>query len=475
MKYRVTIGMEFHVQCNTRTKLFSCAPLQVNCIPNVNVALVDAGMPGALPAVNQEAIRKAIKTALALKMKVSPIISFDRKHYLYPDLPLGYQITQMTRPIGIGGVIETKSGPVQLSRLALEADAGKSTHIGPTSHIDLNRCGAPLMEIITEPDMHSVEQACAVFEYIQILVRYLDTSDANMEQGQLRADVNISISKSDELGTRVEVKNINSINFAKQAIEYEIQRQAQLLDNGQEVIMETRGFDSATGETYLMRSKENAADYRYIPEHDISAIRIDSATIDSITAELPELFNAKVARYSSHVSEEIAVIIAHDYETAKFFDQCYVLSLTHDPSVASLIIKTAANLLLADFTALIKQDKIHYHESKITPAFLYKLASLIQAKRISSKQAKDVLKIMYQTGQDPEVIIQEHGLLLITDKMQIQQIVEQVLVANPRQVEQYHAGNHKLFGFFVGNVLKASNDQADPEIVHELTQQALSQ
>lgn len=473
--FNIVIGMEFHLQANTKTKLFSRAPLESESglQPNTNVSLVDAGMPGALPCVNQECVRKGIITALALNMKINETCKFDRKHYSYPDLPLKYQITQFFTPLGYDGHLTVNDKIVRLNRLALEADAGKSVHKGNESVVDLNRCGAPLMEIVTEPDMNCEEDAKALFSQIKSIAKYINTSDADMEKGQLRADVNVSINlKSEkEYGTRVEIKNLNSINFTYQALSYEINRQIECFNNNQAIVMETRGFDPANKCTFTMRAKESEADYRYIPEPDLPPIKIDSREVESLRAQLPMLASAKAANWvKMHGLEPSqAYILSELPENAQYVDQA--LKQATDTQVTG---SQLAMWLLGDFSAYNNQNNISFSESKVTPKALVDLIIFINKGLISSKQAKEVFAIMLENGQNPESIIKEKNMSQITDENEIAALAEQILAQYPDKVQAYRDGNQNLFGFFVGEAMKESQGRVNPQGINRHLKEKLS-
>lgn len=465
--FDIVIGMEFHLQTNTQTKLFSRASMGFSgdhTQPNTHVSLVDSAMPGALPSVNQECIKKGIITALALNMKIAPYCMFDRKHYSYPDLPLKYQITQFFNPLGFDGYAIINNKKIRLNRLALEADAGKSIHHGAYSHIDLNRCGAPLMEIVTEPDMDCEDDAVALFAYIRSVARYIKTSDANMEKGQLRADVNVSINlknTKDEngnsiYGTRVEIKNLNSMNFTHQALIYEINRQIACWNNNEKIHTETRTFDPATKQTITMRVKETEADYRYINEPDLVPIAIDPQLVEQYKNALPLLPNQKIEQWveQHHIASKDAKILAENPETAEFFDQC--------SAICKNPLQTA-KWILGDFAALSnKTDSMN-----ITPAMLAELINTIDKGKISTKQGKEVFELMHSTGKTAIDIINEFGMSQITDPVALEALAQQVVDLHPEQVKNYRDGNKNLFGFFVGTAIKMSDGKANPQDLNQ--------
>lgn len=472
--WKVTIGLEVHAQVKTNTKLFSRSSTDFGAEPNSQVSLLDAAMPGMLPTLNSGAVEKAIKTGLGLGGTVNTHTVFDRKNYFYADLPQGYQISQYSDPIIEGGRVsihDSEGGKkfIELERIHLEQDAGKSMHDqSPTeSFIDLNRCGIPLMEIVTKPQIISSFEAGEFIKKLRSILRYLDTSDGDMEKGSLRCDANVSVNRVDdeELGTRVEIKNLNSVKHIMKSIDYEAGRQVEALENGEVIIQQTRLFDIDTGATRAMRNKEDAQDYRYFPDPDLLPIEIAAADIKKIGDSIPELPDAKKTKYidSIGLSEYDADILTADKEVAEFFEEM----IEHcDP-------KLAANWIIVEFFAKLNKENLEVRDSKITPILFAELVNLITDKTISGKIAKDVFNIMFEAGQSPVKIVEEKGLKQVSNHDDISKYVESVLKANQDKVVEYRAGKEKLFGYFVGQVMKLSKGKANPELVNEMLKKAL--
>jgi len=465
--------MEVHAQVTSAAKLFSGSSTTFGAGPNENVSLVDAAMPGMLPVINKECVRQAIKTGLGLKAEINLFSVFDRKNYFYADLPQGYQISQFKYPIvGEGALmIELADGSthqIGIERIHLEQDAGKSLHDQhpSKSYIDLNRSGVALMEIVSRPDLRSAEQAGAYIKKLRSILRYLGTCDGNMEEGSLRADVNVSVRRpGGPLGTRTETKNLNSVRFIMQAIDYEVERQIELLESGGEVDQETRLFDTSTGTTRQMRSKEDAHDYRYFPDPDLLPLELSQSFVDEISAELPELPDEIKARMVSEygLSAYDAGVLTEERETAAFYEQA---SEGRDR-------KLVANWMSSElFGALNKAGK-SLQESPVGPEALGGLVDLISDGTISGRIAKDVFAYMFETGRPAAEIIEEKGLKQVSDSGAIEQLIDQVIAENQDKVEEYRAGKDKLFGFFVGQTMKLSGGQANPAMVNEILKNKL--
>ncbi len=471
--YEMVIGVEVHAQIISNAKLFSGSSTRFGASPNSQVSFIDAAFPGMLPVLNGFCVAQAVKTGLALNAEIHPESVFDRKNYFYPDLPSGYQISQFTRPIvGKGWIdIDLPDGSVKrigITRLHLEQDAGKSLHDQhPTqSYIDLNRAGVGLMEIVSEPDMRSAEEVAAYVKKLRSILQYLGTCDGNMEQGNLRCDVNLSLRRPGEpLGTRCELKNLNSVRFIVQAIAVEAGRQQEILDSGGQIVQETRLFDPVRGETRSLRSKEDAMDYRYFPDPDLLPLRLEEGLIDRMRAALPELPDAKKARLVSDygLSPYDAGLLVVDAVTAGFFE---TLAAGRDA-------KLAANWMLHELFALLNKQGRDIGDSPISADRLGELVDLIQNNTISGKIAKDVLVQMAETGKSAGTLVAEGGLQQVTDTDAIAKIVAQVLADNPGQLADYRAGKDKLFGFFVGQVMKLSQGKANPDLVNSLLRQQL--
>ncbi len=467
-EWEVIIGLEVHAQVVSHAKLFSGAPNDFGAEPNHNVALIDAAMPGMLPVINEYCVEQAVKTGLGLNAKINLESVFDRKNYFYPDLPQGYQISQFLDPIvGEGTILldmeDGSTKEVGITRLHLEQDAGKSLHehSPQETYIDLNRAGVALMEIVSEPDMRSPEEAVAYMKKLKAILYYLGTCNGDMEKGQMRADANISVRHpGDKLGTRCEIKNLNSLRFLAKAIEYEANRQVEIIESGGVIDQETRLFDTNCGETRTMRSKEDAHDYRYFPDPDLLPLVLKQEWVDQIRVSLPELPDAKKQRYMDDYglgAYDASVLIA-DKITADYFDE---VVQGRDPKLVS-------NWITAElFGRLNKADK-SIQETPVSASQLGGLIDLISDDTISGKIAKQVFDIMFETGKDADVIVEEQGLKQVTDTGAIEAMVDEVLAVNPDKVEQYKAGKDKLFGFFVGQVMKASQGKANPQAVNEL-------
>ncbi|QEK38426.1 Asp-tRNA(Asn)/Glu-tRNA(Gln) amidotransferase subunit GatB [Candidatus Cytomitobacter primus] len=458
-KWEMVIGLEIHAQVSTKSKLFSKASTEYNA-PNTCVDYIDLGLPGALPILNEECINKAIKSGLALNMTINKRSEFDRKHYFYPDLPLGYQITQFYHPITENGHIpiwiDQDLKNIRINRIHLETDAGKSIHKRNKTYIDLNRCGIPLMEIVTEPDLRNEDEVATFFRILQSTLRRIGTCDGNMEKGQMRADVNISLRKSgEEFGTRVEIKNLNSVNFMKKAILFEYKRQSEILESGGEIVQETRLFNEATGETIHMRNKEDAADYRYMPDPDLPPVILNDTQINQIKdSNLPYEVCQNIAKLG--VSFQDAWIIAEDPYLTKLFESS-AKSLEKNDKV--ILFKW----VIGDVISYIKKNP----NIEINPNYLRDLIVEVSKGNISGKAAKEVLIDFIEQDISPLEIIKKKGLAQINSADAIKQIVHDVIQNCQKEVESYKNGNENLKQFFVGQVIKATKGKANPKITQE--------
>ena len=465
--WEIVIGMEVHAQVVSKSKLFSGASTVFGAAPNAQVSLVDAAMPGMLPVINEECIAQAVRTGLGLDAKINLVSVFDRKNYFYPDLPQGYQISQFTQPIvGEGEIVldmgEAGDVKIGIERLHLEQDAGKSVHdLDPDhSYVDLNRSGIALMEIVSKPDLRSADQAKAYVTKLRTILRYLGTCDGNMEEGSLRADVNVSVRRpGDELGTRCEIKNVNSIRFIGEAVDYEATRQIQIIEDGGKITQETRLFDPDKGETRSMRSKEEAHDYRYFPDPDLLPLELCQTQIDELRAELPELPDQKKRRFIAemNLSVETAERLVADRAVADYFE---TLAEKRDA-------KVAANWVTGElFGALNKRD-LPIARSPVLPDQLGELLDLLAAGTVSGRTAKDVFDQMLETGGGAREIVEAQGLEQVSDTSAIEQIIDEVIAANPKQVEQVKAKPQTL-GWFVGQVMQKMGGKANPKAVNEI-------
>ena len=474
MSWETVIGLETHVQLSTKTKLFSRASTAFGASPNTNVNLVDCGLPGVLPSVNKEAFYKAIRFGMAIDAQINQVSIFDRKNYFYADLPKGYQITQMELPIVLGGSINIVSGEttktINITRAHLEEDAGKSIHdeYDGYSAIDLNRAGTPLLEIVSEPEISNAKEAVAYMKAMHQLVTYLDVSDGNMAQGSLRCDANVSIRKKGDkdLGTRTEIKNINSFKFIEKAINFEIKRQIKILEKGETVTQETRLYDSSKDETRSMRSKEFANDYRYFPEPDLLPVVISDEEIKRIKDEFPELPSEKEMRYQQDfkISAYDAQIIASSKSMADFFEAAAEQTGNYN---------LLANWLIGEISAYLNKELIEINESKLSIANVAILINRIDDQTISGKIGKAIFEEMCISGISPDEIIESQGLKQISDDGAIEEIINSVINDNPAQVEAYLGGKDKLFGFFVGQVMKLTQGKANPKTVNAILKEKL--
>ncbi len=465
-EWEIVCGLEVHAQVTSQAKLFSGAATAFGAEPNSQVSFVDAGFPGMLPVVNQECVAQAVRTGLGLDAQINLVSRFDRKNYFYADLPQGYQISQLYHPIvGAGHVeieVEGAARRIGVTRLHLEQDAGKSLHDQDRdrSFIDLNRSGVALMEIVSEPDIRSPEEAGAYLRKLRSILRYLGTCDGNMDEGSLRADVNVSVRKHDEpFRTRCEVKNVNSIRFVMQAVEAEARRQIEVWESGGTVMQETRLFDHARGETRAMRSKEDAHDYRYFPDPDLLPLVLDEAWVEALRAGLPELPDAKRARFVAQygLSPYDAAVLVAEQSTAGFYE-----SVAHGRDA-----KAAANWVMGDLFGALNRTGRAIEDSPVSAAGLGEMLDLVADGTINGRIAKDVFEAMVETGQGPGTIVEARGLRQVTDTGAIDAAIAAVLAANPDKVEQYRAGKDKLFGFFVGQVMKATGGKGNPALINE--------
>jgi len=468
MSWEVVIGLEVHVQMNTATKAFCACSTEFGAEPNTQTCPVCLGMPGQLPVLNIEAVRKTVLTGLAIHGTINLESKFDRKNYFYPDLPKGYQITQFPLPVVERGYLDIPSGNgekrIGVTRIHMEEDAGKSMHEGLSgvSHIDLNRSGVPLMEIVSEPDMRSADEAIAYLKQLHQLVSFLDVSGASMEKGQFRCDANVSVHHPGApLGTRCELKNMNSFRFIKQAVDFEINRQIELIEDGGTVRQETRLFDSAKGETRPMRSKEEAHDYRYFPEPDLPPLRISQQEVDAIRSAMPELPGQLRKRFETKygLSAYDANVLSQTRELASWYES---LVAAHPANP-----KQCANWLANELLGRLHDAGREIMASPVSPEALACLLDRMADNTISGKIAKEVLDDMLASGHDVDTIIRKKGLKQVSDTGAIDAMIHQVLQANPDQLTAYHDGKDKLFGFFVGQVMKASRGKANPGMVNE--------
>ena len=473
--WEVICGLEIHCQIISKSKMFSGASTHYGSDVNENVSFIDAGMPGMLPTLNIQCVRQAIKTGMGLNAKINKYSEFARKNYFYADLPQGYQITQFKYPlVGEGFVkIDLEDGSsknIGIERIHIEQDAGKSIHdISPTkTFIDLNRAGVGLMEIVTKPDFRSSEEAGAFLRKLRSIVRYLGTCDGNMDEGSMRCDVNVSVRKvgETEFRTRNEMKNVNSVKFVMQAIESEAKRHVETYENGGVIEQETRQFDPSTGTTKVMRKKEFAHDYRYFPEPDLLPLVLTDEFVEQIRGEMVELPDAKKDRFVKELGLTAydASVICENKETADFFEKA-----AHGHEA-----KKVANWLMGDFFAMLNEKKLTLAESPVSAENLDTLVELVSTNVINGKTAKDVFALMVETGESPEKIVEEKGLRQVTDTSAIEKIVDDILAANPANVAAYKSGKVGLMGWFVGQVMKASQGKANPGVVNQLLSKKLS-
>ncbi len=472
--WEVVIGLEIHAQVSSKTKLFSHSPTEFGAEPNTQVSLIDAAMPGMLPVLNEFCVRQAVKTGLGIKGKINLHSCFDRKNYFYADLPQGYQISQFFHPIVEKGSIEIDLAngevkTIEITRIHLEQDAGKSLHEHSPrySFIDLNRCGIALMEIVSEPQMRSSYEAAEYVKNIRSILRYLGTCDGDMEKGSFRCDANVSVRlPGDDLGTRCEIKNLNSIRNIIRAIDYEVLRQIEIIEEGGVINQETRLFDANLNETRTMRTKEDAQDYRYFPDPDLLPLVLTEEFVAEIKQTLPELPEEKKQRYIKeyHLSKYDASVLVADQETAAYFEQLLGYQVEA---------KLGANWITAELFAKLNKANQSINQTLITPAILAKLLKLIISEVISGKIAKQVFEMMFESGEDPEEIVNTHSLKQVTDVKELEQMVSEILSKNQDKVIEYKAGKDKLFGFFVGQIMKQSAGKANPEIINNILLQEL--
>ncbi len=471
-EWEVVIGLEIHAQLATRSKIFSGAPTAYGAPPNTQASLVDLAYPGVLPVLNAEAVRMAVKFGLAIGAAVAPRSIFARKNYFYPDLPKGYQISQYEHPVVSRGslAVMLDDGTVKtigVTRAHLEEDAGKSLHEGlaNASGIDLNRAGTPLLEIVSEPDMRSAKEAVAYMKKIHTLVRYLEICDGNMQEGSFRCDANVSVRPrgQEKFGTRAEIKNLNSFRFVEKAIQYEVARQVELIESGGKVVQETRLYDSDKDETRSMRSKEEANDYRYFPDPDLLPVEIDDGFIATVRQTLPELPDEKAARFARDLGLSVydAGVLSASREVGAYFE-AVVAGLGTEHA------KLAANWTMGELSSALNRDNLDITASRVSPAALKGLLARIVDATISGKIAKDVFEVMWSEGKTADEIIEAQGLEQITDSGAIEGVIDAVIAANPKQLADYRAGKDKLFGFFVGQVMKATGGKANPARLNDL-------
>ena len=476
MEYEAVIGLEVHVQLKTESKIFCGCPTEFGAPPNTHTCPVCLGMPGVLPVLNRKAVEMALKFALATGATIAKRSVFARKHYFYPDLPKNYQISQYELPIATGGAVPIK-GPggeksVRLTRIHLEEDAGKLVHdeSRPVSYVDLNRTGVPLLEIVSEPDIRSPEEAAAYLKALREIVRYLDISDGNMEEGSLRCDANISVRPKgeDSLGVKTELKNMNSFRHVQRALEYEIRRQTALLLDGGRVVQETRLWDEARGVTLPMRGKEEAHDYRYFPDPDLVPVVVDGAWLEELKAGLGELPAEKRERFVREygLPEQDAEVLTSSRELADFFEETVRL-YKGDP-------KKAANWIMVEVLRHLKEEGSEIGETRLEPRHLASILGLVDGGKISGNIGKELLAEAFRTGRDPEEVVKERGLLQLSDEGALEAVVREVIEACPEEVAKYRAGKVKVLGFLVGQVMRKTQGKANPKLAGEILRRLLS-
>lgn len=473
-KYETVIGLEVHVELATKTKIFCSCPTEFGQGPNTQVCPVCLGLPGSLPVLNRRAVEYAVRAALALHCQIPSFAKFDRKNYFYPDLPKAYQISQYDLPLAVDGYLEIALGGaakrIGITRVHLEEDAGKLVHAGygDYSLTDYNRTGVPLIEIVSEPDLRSPEEAKVYLEKLKSLLQYTGVSDVKMEEGSLRCDANVSLrpAGSAKFGTRTEIKNMNSFKAVQRGLEYEVQRQAEVLDAGGRVVQETRRWDEDKGVTYSMRSKEEAHDYRYFPDPDLAPVIVDAAWVEGIRQSLPEMPDVRQRRYVKDLglSEYDAAVLTANKAMADFFE---------DAATAYHDAKTVANRMMGEIAKHLNAHSLEIKETKLTPAHLVELLKLQDDGVVSGKLAKTVLEEMFASGKLPAEIVQEKGLVQITDESAIAAIVDQVIAENPKSVEDYKSGKEKALGFLVGQLMRLSKGKANPELANTLLREKL--
>jgi aspartyl-tRNA(Asn)/glutamyl-tRNA(Gln) amidotransferase subunit B len=476
-RYETVIGLEVHCQLATGTKIFCGCPIEFGSAPNTNVCPVCLGMPGALPVLSRHAVELAIQASLALNCQVRGTSIFARKNYFYPDLPKGYQISQYDRPLAEHGWLDVVADEtpkrIGITRVHMEDDAGKSTHDGfrdsdEYTYVDLNRTGAPLIEIVSEPDMRSSEEAFQYLTEMKQILQYVGVSACDMEKGQLRCDANVSVRPrgQEELGTKAELKNLNSFRFVKQAIDYEVARQVALIESGEKIRQETRLYNVDLGETFAMRSKEQAHDYRYFPEPDLLPLKISDEWLAGVRSAMPELPTAKRKRFIEEfgLSEYDAQVLTQTRAMAEFYEQ--VAGASGNP-------KLAAGWTSVELMSLLKTDGKEIDQSPVSAASLAELVGLIAKGELTGKIAKEVLPKMYQTGDSAQTIVEREGLKAISDTGALEKIADEVIANNPKQVEQYRGGKTSVLAFFVGQVMKATRGQADPPTASEILKRKL--
>ena len=472
--WEAVIGLEIHVQLSTKSKLFSGASTNFGALPNTQACNIDLAMPGVLPVLNEEVLKMAIKLGKALNADINSPTSFARKNYFYPDSPKGYQISQMDKPIVESGYldIDTENGVkrIGVTRAHLEEDAGKSLHddFDGQSGIDLNRAGTPLLEIVSEPEINTPQEAVAYLKSIHSIIRYLEISDGNMAEGSMRCDANVSVRKKGDtkLGTRTETKNVNSFRFVEKAIQYEIDRQINELESGNQITQETRLYDSQANTTRPMRSKEFANDYRYFPEPDLLPINLEKEFIEEVMATMPEMPTQKKIRFVSefNLSEYDADLLAADKDLANFFEA--VVKVSNSP-------KLSANWIMGELSAELNNENLSINESKITSNQLGQLILRIEDGTISGKIAKEIFEKLWSSDNEVDEIIRDEGLEQVTDDKEIESMIDKVINNNPEQLAQYRSGKDRLFGFFVGQVMKASQGKANPKQVNDILRKKL--
>ena len=475
MEWETIIGLEVHAQLATKSKIFSGASTAYGAVPNTQACAVDLGLPGVLPVLNRAAVRMAVKFGLAIGAQIAPVSVFARKNYFYPDLPKGYQISQYDLPVVGKGhlniLVEGEEKIIGITRAHLEEDAGKSLHedFHGFTGIDLNRAGTPLLEIVSEPDLRSAKEAVAYLKKLHALVRYLGICDGNMQEGSFRCDANVSVRPKGqkEFGTRAEIKNLNSFRFVEKAINFEIERQIELIEGGGKVVQETRLYDSVKDETRSMRSKEEANDYRYFPDPDLLPLEVDAAFIETVRRELPELPDEKRDRFKTQygLNGYDATVLTATREMADYFEAVV--------SYSGCDAKLCANWVMGDLSGLLNKAGLEIEQSPVEAERLAGLVRRIADDTISGKIAKQVFETMWESGEDADAIIEQQGLRQITDSSAIEPVIDQIIADNPTQVEQYRGGKDKLFGFFVGQVMKATGGKANPQQLNELLKKKL--